>query len=276
MPGYTHLQRAQPVLFAHHMLAYFEMLGRDAERFRQARVRADVLPLGSGALAGVPYPVDRDFVARELGLRGRVGEQHGRRLRPGLPARLPLGIDNMRRPPFAHGRGAGPLVVGRVRVCSAGRRLHDRQQHHAAEAQPRLRGAGPRQDRQGVRQPGGDAHRAQGPAADLQPRPAGGQGGAVRHGRHDRADAAGDGGHALHHGGAARQPALRRAVRVPAGDRRRRLPCGARDAVPGGARRGRPHLGAGPSGRARRWPSCRSRPTGSSRRCSRATCCRSR
>ena len=67
MPGYTHLQRAQPVLFAHHMLAYFEMLGRDAERFRQARARADVLPLGSGALAGVPYPVDREFVARELG-----------------------------------------------------------------------------------------------------------------------------------------------------------------------------------------------------------------
>ena len=67
MPGYTHLQRAQPVLFAHHMLAYFEMLCRDAERFRQARARADVLPLGSGALAGVPYPVDRDFVARELG-----------------------------------------------------------------------------------------------------------------------------------------------------------------------------------------------------------------
>ena len=67
MPGYTHLQRAQPVLFAHHMLAYFEMLGRDAERYRQARARADVLPLGSGALAGVPYPVDRDFVARELG-----------------------------------------------------------------------------------------------------------------------------------------------------------------------------------------------------------------
>ena len=67
MPGYTHLQRAQPVLFAHHMLAYFEMLGRDAERFRQASVRADVLPLGSGALAGVPYPVDRDFVAGEIG-----------------------------------------------------------------------------------------------------------------------------------------------------------------------------------------------------------------
>ena len=67
MPGYTHVQRAQPVLFAHHMLAYFEMLARDAKRFRQAYQRADVLPLGSGALAGLPYPIDRDFVAQELG-----------------------------------------------------------------------------------------------------------------------------------------------------------------------------------------------------------------
>ena len=67
MPGYTHLQRAQPVLFSHHMLAYFEMLGRDAERFRQAYRRADVMPLGSGALAGVPYPVDREWLAQELG-----------------------------------------------------------------------------------------------------------------------------------------------------------------------------------------------------------------
>ena len=67
MPGYTHLQRAQPVLLAHHLLAYLEMLERDADRFHQARCRADELPLGSGALAGVPYPIDRDGVARELG-----------------------------------------------------------------------------------------------------------------------------------------------------------------------------------------------------------------
>ena len=67
IPGYTHLQRAQPVYFAHHMLAYFEMLGRDAERFRQARQRVDVMPLGSGALAGVSYPIDRESVATELG-----------------------------------------------------------------------------------------------------------------------------------------------------------------------------------------------------------------
>ena len=67
MPGYTHVQRAQPVYFAHHMLAYFSMLGRDRERLLQAQTRADVMPLGSGALAGVPYPIDREMVARELG-----------------------------------------------------------------------------------------------------------------------------------------------------------------------------------------------------------------
>ncbi len=66
MPGYTHLQRAQPVLFAHHMLAYFEMLQRDVGRFADCAARMDVLPLGSGALAGVPYPTDRNAVAAAL------------------------------------------------------------------------------------------------------------------------------------------------------------------------------------------------------------------
>ena len=67
MPGYTHLQRAQPVLFAHHLLAHFEMLDRDVLRFGDCRSRADELPLGAGALAGAPYPLDREFVANELG-----------------------------------------------------------------------------------------------------------------------------------------------------------------------------------------------------------------
>ena len=67
LPGYTHLQRGQPVSLAHHLLAYFEMLDRDAGRFAAARDAADVLPLGSGAMAGVPYPLDRDSVAVELG-----------------------------------------------------------------------------------------------------------------------------------------------------------------------------------------------------------------
>jgi argininosuccinate lyase len=67
VPGYTHLQPAQPVLFTHHMLAYFEMFLRDVERFGDCFKRTDVLPLGSGALAGVTYNIDREFVARELG-----------------------------------------------------------------------------------------------------------------------------------------------------------------------------------------------------------------
>ncbi len=67
MPGYTHLQPAQPVLLAHHLLAYFEMLNRDIERFNDTLKRTDVMPLGSGALAGVAYKIDRQFLARELG-----------------------------------------------------------------------------------------------------------------------------------------------------------------------------------------------------------------
>jgi argininosuccinate lyase len=67
MPGYTHLQRAQPVLFAHHMLAYFEMFQRDIGRFHDCLQRTDVMPLGSGALAGVAYQIDREFLAAELG-----------------------------------------------------------------------------------------------------------------------------------------------------------------------------------------------------------------
>jgi argininosuccinate lyase len=67
MPGYTHLQPAQPVLLAHHLLAYFEMLQRDIDRFRDCLKRTDVMPLGSGALAGVTYNIDREFLARELG-----------------------------------------------------------------------------------------------------------------------------------------------------------------------------------------------------------------
>jgi argininosuccinate lyase len=67
MPGYTHLQRAQPVLVAHHLLAYVEMLERDKERVRDARARLNVMPLGSGALAGSNYPIDRQYTAALLG-----------------------------------------------------------------------------------------------------------------------------------------------------------------------------------------------------------------
>ena len=67
MPGFTHLQHAQPVLFAHHMLAYVEMLQRDIERLGDCRKRINVMPLGSGALAGTTLPINREFVREKLG-----------------------------------------------------------------------------------------------------------------------------------------------------------------------------------------------------------------
>src|SRR5665213_1606868 len=66
VPGYTHLRRAQPVLWPHYLLAYFEMLARDYERLQQARARVNVCPLGSGALAGSGFPFDREAIARDL------------------------------------------------------------------------------------------------------------------------------------------------------------------------------------------------------------------
>ena len=70
MPGYTHLQRAQPITFGHHLLAYCEMLLRDMERLKDAKNRMDYCPLGSGALAGTTYPLDRELTASLLGFKG--------------------------------------------------------------------------------------------------------------------------------------------------------------------------------------------------------------
>src|SRR5579863_6254381 len=67
VPGYTHLRRAQPVLWAHYLLAYFEMFARDFERLAETRARVNVMPLGSGALAGSGFPFDREAIARDLG-----------------------------------------------------------------------------------------------------------------------------------------------------------------------------------------------------------------
>ena len=67
MPGYTHLQKAQPITLAHHLCAYIEMFKRDVLRLKDSLKRINVMPLGSGALAGTTYPLDREFVAKELG-----------------------------------------------------------------------------------------------------------------------------------------------------------------------------------------------------------------
>ncbi len=70
MPGYTHLQKAQPITLAHHVMAYYEMFRRDGERLLDCRKRMNVMPLGSGALAGTTYPLDREFVAEQLDFTG--------------------------------------------------------------------------------------------------------------------------------------------------------------------------------------------------------------
>lgn len=72
MPGYTHLQRAQPILLAHHLLAYVEMFGRDHSRLHDALVRINLSPLGAAAFAGTPFPIDRDHVANSLGFAAIV------------------------------------------------------------------------------------------------------------------------------------------------------------------------------------------------------------
>lgn len=73
MPGYTHLQRAQPILFSHYVMAYYEMFTRDKDRFAECRKRINVLPLGSAALAGTTYPIDRKYTAGRLGFSGVSG-----------------------------------------------------------------------------------------------------------------------------------------------------------------------------------------------------------
>ena len=68
MPGYTHMQRAQPITFAHHLMAYVQMALRDVQRIEQTCERMNVMPLGSGALAGTTYPIDRQLVRGFIGL----------------------------------------------------------------------------------------------------------------------------------------------------------------------------------------------------------------
>ena len=87
MPGFTHLQTAQPVTFGHHLLAYVEMLARDRGRFADARARLNESPLGAAALAGTSFPIDRAMTAKALGFDAADRELARRRLRPRLRAR---------------------------------------------------------------------------------------------------------------------------------------------------------------------------------------------
>ena len=189
MPGYTHLQRAQPVYLGHHLLAYFWMLARDRARFAFAEREAGRLPLGAGALAGVNFDTDRALLARELGFDevapNSIDAVSGRDF---VLDYLGRGRD-LRDAPLAPGRRARAVVERGVRLLRAARRVELGLLDHAAEEEPRRRRAAAREGAARGRPPRrlhGVHARA---AADLQQGPAGGQGAPVRRGRHARADA---------------------------------------------------------------------------------------
>ena len=120
MPGFTHLQVAQPVSFGHHLLAYYEMLRRDRARLTDCRRRVNQLPLGAAALAGTTYPIDRERVARELGFDGVCAQLAGRGVRPRLRDRVLRRRGADHDAPVAPGRGADPVDEPALRLHRAG------------------------------------------------------------------------------------------------------------------------------------------------------------
>ena len=161
-----------------------------AQRLQECLARVNVCPLGSGALAGSTLPLDRELVAKLLGFVDARG-------RPRLTQNSMDAVSDrdfvveycgiaalLGGAPVPAGRGPGAVVQRRVQLHPDRRRLHHRLIAHAAEEESRRGGTHAGQERAGHRQPRGPADAAEGPADDLQPRPAGGQGAAVRHRRH--------------------------------------------------------------------------------------------
>ena len=186
MPGYTHLQRAQPVYLGHHLLAYFWMLARDVLRFQFALDSASVMPLGSGALAGVNWEIDRNAVAEDLGFEHVThnsidGASNRDFVLDYLSAASICAMHLSRL-----GSEIVHLVEQRVRLLRARRVLLLGLLDHAPEEEPRLRRAAARQEpARGRRLPGPAGHDARA-AAHLRQGHAGGQGAALRRDRHGR------------------------------------------------------------------------------------------
>ncbi len=191
MPGYTHLQRAQPVYLGHHLLAYFWMLARDRSRFAFAEHP------GRLAAARRGRPRRRQLRHRpprggpRARLRRRLAELDRRSLQPRFRARLPRRRRHLRDAPLAARRRARAVVERRVRLLRAARRVELGLLDHAPEEEPRRRRAAAGEGPAGGRPPGCPARGHARPASDLQQGPAGGQGAPVRRRRHARAGARG-------------------------------------------------------------------------------------
>ncbi len=195
MPGFTHLQSAQPVTLGHHLLAYVEMLGRDAGRFADARTRLNESPLGSAALAGTPYPIDRGMTATALGFDRPTANSLDAVSDRDFVLETLSAASHLRRAPQPLRRGTGDLEFGAVRLRQAQRQVHHRLVDHAAKAQSGCRRAGARQDRPHPRRAHLAAGGDEGPAARLFQGHAGRQGSRLRRARFAQPVAGGDDRH---------------------------------------------------------------------------------
>ena len=240
MPGKTHLQSAQPILLAHHLLAHAHPLLRDVDRLADFDKRAAVSPYGSGALAGSSLGLDPDAIAEELGFDAAADNSVDATAARDFAAEAAFVLRHDRGRPVAAGRGHHPLEHNRIRLRHAARLVVDGQLDHAAEEEPGHRGAGPRQVRPADRQPDRAAGDAEGAAAGLQPRSAGGQGAGVRLGGAAGAAAARDGRPGRHAALRRRPDGRAGAARLHPGHRCRGMAGAQGSAVPGRARgRGR-------------------------------------
>ena len=193
LPGTTHIQPAQPVLFAHHLLAYVEMAERDRGRLADARRRLNVSPLGAGALAGAGYPLDRETTAGELGFDGVTLNSLDAVSDRGFRGR-DIERDRARDgPPEPPRRGGHVVVEPPFRVRADRRCVLDRVIDDAQQEEPRPGRAGPWPRRPRHRGADRDARRDQGPAARVPARPPGERRAAVRRGRGLRGVARRDG-----------------------------------------------------------------------------------
>ena len=280
LPGTTHIQPAQPVLLAHHLLAYVEMLERDRGRLADGRRRANVSPLGSGALAGAGYPARPRGHRARARLRRRHRQLPGRRLGPRLRRRAPLRLRPRDGPPLAPGGGDHLVVEPALRLRADGRRLLDGLLDDAQQEEPRRGGAGPGPRRPRDRLAGRPPGRAQGAPPRVPAGPPGGQAAALRgvrhaggvarrHGRDGRDARRRPGGDApggrrgVHHGDGGRGRARPARRPVPGGPPRRGAArgdgrtAGGRPGRPRGRRRWRPRSPTRATRRRPAWPGTR-------------------
>ena len=133
MPAYTHLQRAEPVLVAHWLLAYVEMFLRDIDRLADCRQRLNVCPLGSGAMAGTILPLDRDAIADELDFDAPTANSMDATSDRDFAIEFVQALSFVASAPEPLGRGVHPLFDYRVRLREAAGAVFHRQQRDAAE-----------------------------------------------------------------------------------------------------------------------------------------------